>query len=124
MDRITVWLALTPQQISDLNSGKEIEPDEYSQRFGLRVSAEKALERARYFMEWTPEGEKSTHHPKEYTLVQIEITAIGYMTKMEADQLVRTGPGEYRWYGEMIQEERDYLGRLLYRFSDTAAMVI
>ena len=36
MESIRLWLALTPKQFEDLNNGKEIQPDEYSKRFGLR----------------------------------------------------------------------------------------
>ena len=39
MESVTLWIALSPQQFADLNSGKEVQPDEYSQRFGLRTSA-------------------------------------------------------------------------------------
>ena len=34
MESIRLWLALTPKQFEDLDNGKEIQPDEYSKRFG------------------------------------------------------------------------------------------
>lgn len=124
MESVSLWIALTPEQFSTLNSGKEIEPDPYSQRFGLRTSPGEAIDRAQYFMDWTPEGMKGEHHQKEFTVCQVEISALGYMQKMEAGTLAKTKPGEYRWYGTMKHEERDDQGRVLYRFSDTAAQVL
>ena len=124
MESVTLWIALTPQQFSDLNAGKEVQPDEYSQRFGLRTSAAEAVERAQYFMDWTPQGLKGEHHQKQFTVLQVEISALGYMQKMESGILAKFKPGEYRWHGTMKQEEHDHHGRLLYRFSDTAAEII
>ena len=53
MESIRLWLALTPKQFEDLNNGKEIQPDEYSKRFGLRKDPIAAVERAQYFNDWT-----------------------------------------------------------------------
>ena len=50
MESIRLWLALTPKQFEDLNNGKEIQPDEYSKRFGLRKDPIAAVERARTSM--------------------------------------------------------------------------
>ena len=58
MESIRLWLALTPKQFEDLNNGKEIQPDEYSKRFGLRKDPIAAVKRAQYFNDWTPEGPK------------------------------------------------------------------
>ena len=58
MESIRLWLALTPKQFDDLNNGKEIQPDEYSKRFGIRKDPIAAVERAQYFNDWTPEGPK------------------------------------------------------------------
>ena len=124
MESVTLWIALSPQQFADLNSEKEVQPDEYSQRFGLRTSAVEAVDRAQYFMDWTPQGLKGEHHQKQFTVLQVEISALGYLQKMEAGILAKTKPGEYRWYGNLKQEERDDQGRVLYRFSDTAAEII
>ncbi len=124
MESVSLWIALTPEQFNALNSGKEIEPDPYSQRFGLRTTPGEAIDRAQYFMDWTPEGMKGEHHQKEFTVCQVQISALGYMQKMEAGTLAKTKPGEYRWYGTMKHEETDDQGRVLYRFSDTAAQVL
>ena len=79
MDSLRLWLALTPKQFEDLNSGKEIQPDEYSKRFGLRKDPVAAVERAQYFNDWTPEGPKGEFCAKDYVLVEVELTAIGYL---------------------------------------------
>ena len=70
MESLKLWLALTPCQFEALNKGEAVEPDEYSKRFGLRKTPEAAIERAKYFMEWTPHGvaEKEKRDPKEYVL--------------------------------------------------------
>ena len=51
METLRLWLALTSKD------GKEVQPDEYSKRFGLRQTPLEAAERAQYFMDWTPEGQ-------------------------------------------------------------------
>ena len=84
MESIRLWLALTPKQFEDLNNGKEIQPDEYSKRFGLRKDPIAAVERAQYFNDWTPEGPKGEFCAKDYVLVEVELTAIGYLQKAEA----------------------------------------
>ena len=73
MDSIRLWLALTPKQFEDLNNGKEIQPDEYSKRFGLRKDPIAAVERAQYFNDWTPEGPKGEFCAKDYVLVEVEL---------------------------------------------------
>ena len=69
----------------------------------------------------TPVGRDSDVHQcydhsfKEFTILQLEITALGYFRKMEANILEKVRPGEFRWYGTMLPEERDERGQLLYR---------
>ena len=98
MDSLKLWLVLTPCQFEALNKGEMVEPDEYSKRFGLRKTPEAAIERAKYFMEWTSRGvaEKEKRDPKEYVLVEVELTALGYMQKCEAGILLKYKPNEYR----------------------------
>ena len=50
-----------------------MQPDEYSQRFGLRKSVGEAVDRAQYFMEWTPDGLKGECHQGDYIVIQVEI---------------------------------------------------
>ena len=101
MESIRLWLALTPEQFEDLNNGKEIQPDEYSKRFGLRKDPVAAVERAQYFNDWTPEGPKGEFCAKDYVLVEVELTAIGYLQKAEAGILLKYKPNEHRWQGTM-----------------------
>ena len=109
MESIRLWLALTPKQFEDLNNGKEIQPDEYSKRFGLRKDPVAAVERAQYFNDWTPEGPKGEFCAKDYVLVEVEVTAIGYLQKAE---------------GTMKSVEFDQYGNLLYKFSTEAHQII
>ena len=117
MESIRLWLALTPKQFEDLNNGKEIQPDEYSKRFGLRKDPVAAVERAQYFDDWTPEGPKGEFCAKDYVLVEVELTAIGYLQKAEAGILLKYKPNEYRWQGTMKAMEFDQNGNLLYKFA-------
>ena len=124
MESIRLWLALTPKQFEDLNNGKEVQPDEYSKRFGLRKDPVAAVERAQYFNDWTPEGPKGEFCAKDYVLVEVEVTAIGYLQKAESGVLLKYKPNEYRWQGAMRSEEYDQCGNLLYRFSKEAHQII
>ena len=116
MDSIRLWLALTPKQFEDLNNGKEIQPDEYSKRFGLRKDPVAAVERAQYFNDWTPEGPKGEFCAKDYV--------IGYLQKAEAGILLKYKPNEYRWQGTMKSVEFDQNGNLLYKFAADAHQIV
>ena len=124
MESIRLWLALTPKQFEDLNNGKEIQPDEYSKRFGLRKDPIAAVERAQYFNDWTPEGPKGEFCAKDYVLVEVELTAIGYLQKAEAGVLLKYKPNEYRWQGTMKALEFDQNGNLLYKFAADAHRIV
>ena len=124
MESIRLWLALTPKQFEDLNNGKEIQPDEYSKRFGLRKDPVAAVERAQYFNDWTPEGPKGEFCAKDYVLVEVELTAIGYLQKAEAGILLKYKPNEYRWQGTMKSVEFDQNGNLLYKFAADAHKIV
>ena len=96
-----------------------------SKRFGLRQSPEAAIERAKYFMEWTPKGpEKEKMDPKENVLVEVELTPIGYLQKCERGVPFKYKTNEYRWHGGMRAMEYDSNGNLLYRFSNEAHTVM
>ena len=58
MESLKLWIALAPQQLEELNKGNEVFPDAYSGRFGLRLGPAEAVDRAQYFMDWTPDGLK------------------------------------------------------------------
>ena len=124
MESIRLWLALTPKQFEDLNNGKEIQPDEYSKRFGLRKDPIAAVERAQYFNDWTPEGPKGEFCAKDYVLVEVELTAIGFLQKAEAGILLKYKPNEYRWQGTMKALEFDENGNLLYKFAADAHKIV
>ena len=68
MESIKLWIALTPKQLEELNKGNEVFPDEYSGRFGQRLGPKEAVDRAQYFMDWTPEGLKGEFHQKDVSL--------------------------------------------------------
>ena len=120
MESLTLGVALSPQQFEDLNGGRDVHPDEYSGRFGLRTAPAAAVDRAQYFMDWT-DGLKGEHHQKDYTVLQVEISALGYLQKMETGILEKVKYGEYRWYGSFPQEQQDGQGGVLCPFSETAA---
>ena len=124
MEGLTLWIALTPEQFNDLNNGRDVHPDEYSHRFGLRKSPAEAVERAQLFMDWTPQGPKGLYHQKDFKVCQINISPLGYLRKMEDEVLVKSKPGEYRWQGKLNHEERDEQGNVLYCFSEVAAEII
>ena len=123
MESLKLWIALSPGQLAELNKGNEVLPDEFSGRFGLRTCPAAAVDRAQYFMDWTPDGLKGEHHQKDYAyaVMKMEISALGYLQKVEGGVLEKTKPTEYRWHGPVKQEERDGQGRLLYRISESAA---
>ena len=54
----------------------------------------------------------------EFSFFQVEITALGYFRKMEAEVLEKVQKGEFRWYRLLLPEEYDGQGRLLSRIID------
>ena len=124
MESLKVWIALSPGQLVELNKGNEVLPDEFSGRFGLRTCPAAAVDRAQYFMDWTPDGLKGEHHQKDYAVMEMEISAFGYLQKVEGGILQKMKPMEYRWYGPVKQEEVDGQGRMLYRISELAVQFI
>ena len=124
MDSLKLWVALSPEQLVDLNQGKDVHPDAYSGRFGLRAGPLEAVTRAQYFMDWTPEGMKGETHQKDYAVMEFEITALGYLQKVENGTLEKTKSTHYRWHGPIKNEERDSQGRVLYKVSEIAVKFI
>ena len=39
--------------------------------FGLRLGPAEAVDRAQYFMDWTPDGLKGEYHQKDYAVMEI-----------------------------------------------------
>ena len=118
---LVLYLALTVDQYSATQRGEAAIPDSYSGRFGLRSSPKAAIDRAQRFVNWG-RGESLQQPPKSFTIVQVEITPIGYMTKAEEDIFYKFNVGEYRWQGPIRAEEFDESGNLLYRFGPRAAV--
>ena len=79
---------------------------------------------AQYFNDWTPEGPKGEFCAKDYVLVEVELTAIGYLQKAEAGILLKYKPNEYRWQGTMKALEFDENGNLLYKFAADAHKIV
>ena len=63
-------------------------------------------------MKWTPKGipEKEKMYPKEYVLVEVELTPIGHLQKCESGVLFKHKTNEYRWHGGMRAMEYDSNG--------------
>ena len=120
METLKLWIGLNPEQLEALNQNKEVFPDEYSGRFGLRTGPVDAVTRAQYFMDWTPDGLTGKYHQKDYVVLELEVTALGYLQKVEGGILEKMNPREYRWHGPLKQEELDEQGRVLYRISERA----
>ena len=116
---LTLWIAFTPKQLSDLQSRKPAWPDVYSKRFGLRTSPEKAVERAHSFMDWAPEGPRNQLSPKDFFLCRVEFSPLGYMNLVEQGVLLKYKDEEYRWSGCIHAQEEDSEGHLLYRLLDS-----
>ena len=62
--------------------------------------------------------------PKDYVLVEVEVTAIGYLQTAGSGVLLKYKPNEYRWQGTMKSVEFDQYGNLLYKFSTEAHQII
>jgi len=110
-DSIRLWIALSPPQMEELRTRHRIRPDEYTSRIDLSAT-QMPLGRDTD-VQWC-----QTYNYFEYSFLQVEITALGYFRKMEANVLEKIRPGEFRWYGFLAPEERDEQGRLLYQIID------
>ena len=72
IDRIRLWVGLTPDQFTDLEKKGKASPPQ-GDRFGLRLEPIPALLRAHLF-------QGGDYHAKQFIAVQVEFTAIGYLT--------------------------------------------
>ena len=72
IDRIRLWVGLTPDQFTDLKRKGKASPPK-GDRFGLRLKAIPALLRAHLF-------QGGDYHAKQIIAVVVEFTAIGYLT--------------------------------------------
>ena len=80
---LVLYLGVTPYQNEQLCLGLPAEPDEYSNRFGMRTTARSAILRAHYFMEWTPLGGRGECTLAEMKAYKVVLSPDGYMQKME-----------------------------------------
>ena len=116
-DGLTVFVGLTPYQQECVVTEETIFPDNHSRRFGLRTTCRAAIERAHYFMEWSPEGPKGEVKMEEVTPYKIKFTPFGYMQMVETGKLVYTKPGEYRWRDVLRTQLYDDVRRLIYEIT-------
>ena len=77
---------------------------------------------SRFFLDWAPGVviQDNDIQQRGYAVMEMEISALGYLQKMEGGVLERPDPTVYRWHGPLRHEERDSHGRLLYRVSGIA----
>ena len=121
LDFITLYVALSQGQVDSILGGGVAMPQESSQRFGLRVSKEEAVQRSHDFAEWerlyvARGGEVLTH--KDFIICTIRVYAIGYLQKSIGEVLVRTKPIEYRWRGGIQHKVLMSDGRVLYEITN------
>jgi len=111
-DSITLFVAVSPQQFEDLQSGKPAKPDPYSERFGLRASQVDAVRRGHAFMNWHPANISDPPeklHQKQFMILKLLITAQGYMQLMEENILEKgdgsnhSREGYFRWKGPLVK---------------------
>ena len=120
MESLKLWIKLSPEQLNELNRGNEVVPDERSRRYGFRMGPMEVGDSAHFFLDWTPGVQGSDPQQKGYVVMEMEISALGYLQKMEGGVLERPDPTVYRWHGSLRHEERDSHGRLLYRVTGIA----
>ncbi len=93
IDRIRLWVGVTPDQFTDLEKKGKASPPQ-GDRFGLRLDPTPALLRAHLF-------QGGDCHAKQMIAVEVEFTAIGYVT-LEINNILETrGGGWWRFYGDL-----------------------
>ena len=107
-DCVRLWIAVAPPQLEELRVLRRLSPDIYTAR--IDMSANDLPLGRESDVQWC-----STYSFFQYSFFQVEISALGYFRKMEAEVLEKVSKGEFRWYGFLVPEERDEQGRLLYR---------
>ena len=101
IDRIRLWVGLTPDQFTDLEKKGKASPPQ-GDRFGLRLEPIPALLRAHLF-------QGGDYHAKQIIAVEVEFTAIGYLT-IEINKILenRSG-GWWRLYGDLhLKHDKDF----------------
>lgn len=101
---LILYVGVTPRRLISFREGDWIVPDEFSRRFGLRACPVAAIERAHFFMEWTPYGPKGEVTKEEMTALKLVLTGLGYMYRMENGLFEYVAlEEEYIWYGPMVK---------------------
>ena len=110
MESVKFWVALPIEQLIELNKGKEVLPDRFSSCFWLRKCPAETVDRSQL-----------PRALKNYAVMEMEVSALGYLQKVEGGVSEKTKPTEYHWHGPLRQEERDGQGHVWYRISVVAA---
>ena len=111
-DSIRLWIALAPPQMEELRTHHRVQPDIYTSRIDL--SATHAPIGRATDAHWC-----NAHNYFDYSLLQVEITALGYFRKMEEQMYWRSFDlVSFVGMGFLVPEERDEQGRLLYQIID------
>ncbi len=101
IDQIRLWVGLTPDQFTDLERKGNASPPK-GDRFGLRLEAKSALLRANLF-------QGGDYHPRQIIAVEVEFTAIGYLTLDINKILENRSDGWWRLYGDLhLKHSRDF----------------
>ena len=117
MESLRLWLLLTHDQFEALRKGEEVQPDEYSRSFGMRVDPSKADGPDSS----SPMTEFGTgYHLKDYVFIAVEITSTGRRQKVEDGTLVELNTNVFQWHGSVKRTEFDRKGNLLYRVEPKA----
>ena len=111
MESVKFWVALPIEQLIDLKKGKEVLPDRFSSCFWFRKCPAETVDRSQL-----------PRALKNYAVMEMEVSALGYLQKVEGGVLEKTKPTEYRWHGPVRHEERGGQGRVLYRIGVVAAI--
>ena len=69
---------------------------------------------AQYVLDWMPSGVPGPPCQKEYAVMEMEISALGYLQRLEGGVLEKTRPAGYRWHGPVRHEGHDQQMRFLY----------
>ena len=112
MESRHLWLLLTCYQFEALRKGEEVQPDEYSRSFGMRVDPANT-DGLDYPSPLTEFG--AAYHLKDYVFVIVEVTSSGFKQKGENNTLVKLNDNVYQWHASLRRNEFDKKGNLLYR---------
>ena len=107
MDSLVVWITIYHEQRAELDRYGVVHPCSDEKRFHLSryLSDQKHLQ-----------VDPLEYSGRGFFMVQVEISAIEYLRRVDSGTLERINEGEYWWYGPLRKEVRDDRGVVLYRF--------